>query len=655
MSKEYGNNSIKTLTDWEAVRLRPANILGSDDINGAIHVLREILGNALDEAKGSFGDTIIVTKYEDASVSVEDFGRGVPMQYNEAENEYNYNLVFSRLHSGGKYSKDEDDAYADAIGLSGLGAAASHLSSEYFYVRSRRDGHCYEIDSKDGEFVGELKERKEDYQSTGTFIKWKSSLDVFTEIDIPIDVIKTICKEQAIVNKGIKLIVINESTNERFEYFYENGIIDYMNENIAETSFTDIQYWETKARGRDHENRKEYSSKYQIAFCFSNEKPMMKSYHNSSYLKNGGSPHDAIKSAFTYSIDKLIKQKNKYDKKEKKITWDSIEDSLCIISNTYSTETSYENQTKFAITNKFIKDYMNQYLREQLEIYFIENPLEADKIINQVLINKRAAEKAQKTRVAAVKQLSQEIKNSITRPEKFLPCRSNDKNEVELIFIEGDSAMNSVKNSRNSKIQCVYPLKGKSLNVIKANLESILNNKEIRDVFQILNCGMEYNGKAVKGIKKFNIDDLSVNKIIIFSDEDEDGMHVRSLIIAVLKILAPKIIENGHLYVLESPLYKIENGKEVHLVYNEKEKNELVRTLTGKVSVQRFKGLGGLNSSMLSKTAMHPENRRLTQITMEDAEKSTRVMEMFMDKAVEDRKAYIQEHGDKYFDFSIYE
>lgn len=651
----YGNNSIRSWSDLQAIRNRPANTLGSDDITGAKHVLLELTGNSLDEAKGGFGDTVVITKYKDLSLSVEDKGRGVPMQFNDVENEWNYYLVFGRLHSGGKYEKEDGDAYADAVGLSGLGAAAAQLSSEYFYVRSRRDGYCYEIETKDGEFVNELKETKEDYDSTGTFIKWRSSLDVFTDIDIPIEDIKEYAEEQSIVNKGIKMIVVDEANNEVFEYFYENGIIEYMNNYVEKDAFTDIQYWESKARGKDHENRKEYSSKYQIAFCFSNQKPMLKAYHNSSYLKHGGVTHDAVKTAFTYTIDKLIKTQGKYNKNEKKITFADIEDSIAVIVNTYSTHTSYENQTKFAINNKFIKEYLTEFLKDKLEVYFIENPIEADKVVNQVLVNSRARQKAEKTRTTAIKQLSQEVKDSRSRPEKFLPCRSKNKDEVELILIEGDSAMNSVKNSRNSKIQCVYPLKGKSLNVLKANLDKIIKNNEIIDVFQILNCGMEYNGKAIKGIKKFNIDDLKVNKIIVFSDEDEDGMHIRSLLIAIFYILAPKIIENGHLHVLESPLYKIENKNNLHLVYSEKEKNELVKTLSGKTNVQRFKGLGGLNASMLSKTAMHPENRRLTQITMDDAKRAKEVIEMFMDEDVEDRKAFIQEHGDKYFDFSIYE
>lgn len=422
-----------------------------------------------------------------------------------------------------------------------------------------------------------------------------------------------------------------------------------------EKEFTTVNYYETKAKGKDVEFRKEYVSEYEIAFCFNNEEAQIKSYHNSSYLKEGGSPHEAIKSAFTYSIDQLIKKQGKYNKNEKKITFDDVSDSLLIITSTYSSETSYKNQTKFAITNEFIKEYMNKYLREQLEIYFIENPIEAEKITNQILVNSRARLKAEKTRTTAIKQLSQEIKNSTSRPEKFVPCRYMDKNNTELIIIEGDSALNSVESSRSSKYQCIYPIRGKSLNVIKANLDSVINNKEIIDIFQILNCGMEYNGKAIKGIKKFNINDLSVSKIVVFSDEDEDGMHIRSLLIAIFHILAPQIIENGNLYILDSPLYKIVNNNNTHLVYNEKEKNEIVRSLDGKTHVQRFKGLGGLNASMLSKTAMHPENRRLTQITVENAKESNAVIEMFMDDEVEGRKNYIQEHGDKYFDFSIYE
>ncbi|WP_182006233.1 toprim domain-containing protein [Priestia aryabhattai] len=653
MSNGYGNDSIRSLSEKDKVRLNPANILGADNVEGCFHCFIEVADNSLDELKAGYGDKIEVKIHKDGYYSVEDFGRGVPMAWNEREQRYNYELVYMQLYSGGKYEDKKSRGYTRSKGTYGLGASAAAFSSEEFYVRSYRDGHKYELLMREGDLV-EFKEAEYDYERTGTYIKWKPSKQVFTETVMPTKWILEYSDEQAIVN-STTFNVDNELDEQKITYSYQNGIKDYIVKLSKEKEFTTPQYLEFKATGRDIDGREEYDSEYEIAFCFNNEEAQIKSYHNSSYLKEGGSPHDGIRNAFTYCIDKLIKDQGKYTKNEKKLSFEDISDSLLVITSTYSTKTSYKNQTKFAITNEFIKNKINEKIRKYLEVYFIENPIEAEKIVTRCLINKRSRERAERTRVDAVKQLSKKISNSITRPEKFLPCRSKDKNEVELIVIEGDSAMNSVKNSRNSKIQCVIPVKGKSLNVIKSTLNDILKNKEIRDIFQILECGMEYNGKPIKGIKKFNIDDLSVNKIIIFSDEDEDGMHVRSLIIAIIKILAPQIIDNGHLYVLESPLYKIENGKDLHLVYSEKEKNDLLRTLTGKVNVQRFKGLGGLNSSMLSKTAMHPENRRLTQITMEDAIKSTKIMEMFMDKAVEDRKAFIQENGDKYFDFSIYE
>ncbi|WP_025909350.1 DNA topoisomerase type IIA subunit B [Priestia flexa] len=652
MSNEYGNDSIRSLSDRDAVRMRVATYAGGNDKAGAFTTVREVVANSIDEFKTHHGDEITIQHLTDGSIKVADKGRGCPVDWNESEGKYNYQLIFESLNAGGKFSQSN---YNFSTGLNGIGNSLVVLSSKFANIEVIRDGHKYNLEYLKGINEGGLHKEKLDSETpTGTTIHWKPDLEVFLENDFPEEWFVDYLKQQAIVNKGLKLIFINQK-GEQQEFYYEDGIVDYLKESAEGKEFTAIQYLETEAVGRDREDKEDYKSKYEIAFCFNNEITKLESYHNSSYLKNGGAPHDAIKTAFVFAVDKLIKDKGKYNKNEKKINFSDVEDSLMIVSNTYSSETSYQNQTKFAITNRFIQEHMSKYLKEQLEIYFIENPIDADKIVERTLINKRSREKALKTRNDAVKQLSQTVKNSLTRPEKFLPCRSKDNSEVELIIIEGDSAMNSVKNSRNSKIQCVMPIKGKSLNVVKSNLDSILKNKEIRGIFQILNCGMEYEGKAIKGIKKFNIDDMSVNKIIIFSDEDEDGMHIRSLIIAIMRILAPQIIEKGHLYVLESPLYKIENGKDLHLVYSEREKNELVRNLTGKVNVQRFKGLGGLNSSMLSKTAMHPENRRLTQIKMDDAVKSTKTLEMFMDKEVEERKEFIQTHGDKYFDFSIYE
>ena len=644
----YGNESIRSLSDREAVRLRPANILGSDDINGCFHCLIEIADNALDEAKGGYGNKIIITKHKDNYYSVEDFGRGVPMDWNSVENKYNYELIFQTLYAGGKYEKNDDDAYAFAKGLNGLGASATAFSSKHMLVRSYRDGYKYEIEIVEGEVVDGLKKEKYNYASTGTFVKWQPDLSVFTEIDIPFEWIKKYAEEQAIVNKGITVEVYNEETNEKHIYYYENGIIDYIHKLNQGKNFTDVVYWETEAVGRDREDKKDYRSKYQIAFCFNNEVNVMESYHNSSFLKHGGSPHEAIKNGFTYAINQLIKKKYGYKKGEKKITFDDIKDSLIIITNTYSTETSYENQTKLAITNKFIRDFMTEYIKQQLEIYFIENPMEADKIANQVLINKRSREKAEQTRLNLKKTLQSNINNITNRIDGFVNCRSKDKNKTELYIVEGKSALGATKQGRDKEFQAIYPLRGKILNCLKADYNKIFKNDIIVDLIKVLGCGVEIKNKYTKGFNTFNLDDLRWSKIIIATDADVDGFHIRTLILTMFYRLMPTLIKEGRIYIAESPLYEIIYKDESYFAYNDEEKERIVQQLGGNVTVQRSKGLGENTPEMMWETTMNPETRRLIKVTEDDVVKMNQYFEMFLGDDLEGRKVYIEENLYKY-------
>jgi len=654
------SEKIKQLSEKEKVRKKISVWLGSSNHIAVIHTIKELVGNSVDEVNKGNGSKIKITLHNKKTIEIEDDCKGLPIEGVNENGTENYKLILATLFAGTKYDNGIDNNNY-TVGTNGVFLSVLSYSSELVeYEVARPDGNVYYVKYGKGELLEPLKiVGKSD--KTYTKIKYTLDDDVFEENYFTYEEISQIANEQAALIKGeIEVADVLNEINKK--YRYDEGIDQFLKEKVSSMSPVgnmvkfqkDVPYTVTRENSSEVKNddikiemsfqyTKEFESNTQIEFL------------NGSNLIHHGTIYDGLINGLRLSINKHLKNNGMYNKSEKQISKDDVVIGLNYVVNFKSYFPIFANQTKFASYVTYYKDVMQMAIEEFMEIYSIENKTEMTAISTKVLNEKRAREKAEKTRVDAVKQLSQKISNSITRPEKFLPCRSKDRNEVELIVIEGDSAMNSVKNSRNSRIQCVIPVKGKSLNVIKSTLNDILKNKEIRDIFQILECGMEYDGKPIKGIKKFNIDDLSVNKIIIFSDEDEDGMHVRSLIIAIFKILAPQIIDNGHLYVLESPLYKIENGKDLHLVYSEKEKNDLLRTLTGKVNVQRFKGLGGLNSSMLSKTAMHPENRRLTQITMEDAIKSTKIMEMFMDKAVDDRKAFIQENGDKYFDFSIYE
>ena len=651
----YGNESIRSLSDREAVRLRPANILGSDDINGCFQCLVEIADNALDEAKANFGNKVIITKHKDNYYSVEDFGRGVPMDWNSVENKYNYELIFQTLYAGGKYEKNDDDAYAFAKGLNGLGASATAFSSKHMLVRSYRDGYKYEIEIVEGEVVGGLKKEKYNYNSTGTFIKWQPDLQVFTETDIPFEWIKKYAEEQAIVNKGVTVEVYNEETNEKYTYYYENGIVDYINKLNQGKNFTDVVYWETEAIGRDREDKKDYRSKYQIAFCFNNEVNVMESYHNSSFLKHGGSPHEAIKNGFTYAIDQLIKKKGEYKKGEKKITFDDVKDSLIIITNTYSTETSYENQTKFAITNKFIRDFMTEYIKQQLEIYFIENPLEADKIMRQVLINKRSREKAEQTRLDIKKKLQINTGNSLrNKIEDLKDCdmKTTTLDERELWVCEGLSAASTITDARDNRTMGIYALRGRFISSLKNNIEDVLNNKPALGLIQALGCGIEIPKnelKKFKNIETFNLNNLRYGKIIIACDSDAFGHGITLSLITFFYKFMPTLLKQNRIYISISPRYEIKCADETLFAYNEKQKEEIVFELERKhkkFTVGIVKGLGELDKEVYWDYVMNPKTRILKQLIYNEQYENqiSYYFNTLMGEDIDERKKYVKEN-----------
>ncbi len=590
-NNDYGNNSISSLKGADRVRLRPSVIFGSDGIEGCKHSVFEILSNSIDEAREGFGNIIEITRCIDNSIIIKDSGRGIPLDYNEKEDRYNWELVFCELYAGGKYKNNSGENYEFSLGLNGLGSCATQYSSEYMDVTVYRDGHKYDLHFEKGENVGGLKKEKCDYKNTGTIIKWKPDIEVFTDIEIDIDYYNDIIKKQAIVNSNLKFNIYDEETDSNFEYCYENGILDYIDEVNNSKGFTDVQLYEDERRGRDREDKPEYKVKVKVGFCFNNEINLMEYYHNSSFLEYGGSPDKAVKNAFIYMIDKYLKDNNKYNKGEKKISFVDISDSLILVTNSFSTITSYENQTKKSITNKFIQESITDLLKEKLEIYFIENKLEANKICEQVLVNKRSRERAEKTRINIKKQLGGniDIKN---RVKKFVDCRTKDISKRELFIVEGDSALGSCKMGRNSEFQGIIPVRGKILNCLKADYDKIFKSDIITDLLKVLGCGVQIESKHNKDLNTFDIDNLNWDKVIICTDADVDGFQIRTLILTMLYRLVPMLIEKGKVYIAESPLFEINTSRKTYFAYNEKEKNSILSKINSKYTIQRSKGLG---------------------------------------------------------------
>ncbi len=652
-AKKYGNESIRALKGADRVRKRPAVIFGSDGIDGCEHSMFEILSNSIDEAREGYGNLIKVTRFLDKSIEVEDFGRGIPVDYNEREKKYNWELVFCELYAGGKYKNNSGGDYEFSLGLNGLGACATQYSSEYMDVEVLRDGFKYQLHFEEGKIVGELQKTPFRHRHTGSKTRWKPDLKVFTDIDIPLEFYTETLKRQAVVNSGIKFVLRNEVAKGQFEeqeFLYENGITDYVKELTGDKAFTEPHYIESERSGRDREDLPEYKLRMSFAFCFSNEVSLTEYYHNSSFLEYGGSPDKAVRNAFVYAIDQYLKANNKYNKSEGKIQYSDIQDSLVLVSNSYSTMTSYENQTKKAINNKFIQDAMTEFLREQLAIYFVENKLDADKVCNQVLVNKRSRETAERTRINVKKKLGGNL-DVANRVKKFVDCRSKDPEKREVYIVEGDSALGACKLGRDSEFQAIIPLRGKILNCLKAEYDKIFSSDVIIDLLRVLGCGVEIKSKHNKDLSSFDLDNLRWNKIIICTDADVDGFHIRTQVLTMIYRLIPTLIEKGYVYIAESPLYEINTKKNTYFAFNEQEKSDILKKIgSSKYTIQRSKGLGENQPDMMWQTTMNPETRRLIKVMPCDVAQTQETFDLLLGDNLSGRKEHIIEYGHNYID-----
>ena len=650
--QSYGNESITSLKGADRVRKRPAVIFGSDGLEGCEHAVFEILSNSIDEAREGYGSRIITTCYEDGSIEVQDFGRGMPVDYNPREQRYNWELIFCELYAGGKYNTNEGESYEYSLGLNGLGACATQYSSEYMDVEVRRDGMRYTLHFEHGENIGGLKQEPYARKDTGTAIRFKPDLKVFTDIRIPADYYRDILRRQAIVNPNL-LFVLRLQNGRGFdteEFIYQNGIEDYVKELVGEERLTDVQVWSAERRGRDRADKPEYKVKLNVALCFSNKINLLEYYHNSSFLEHGGAPEKAVRSAFVAQIDAYLKQNGRYLKNESKISFQDVQDCLVLVSSSFSTQTSYENQTKKAITNKFIQEAMTEFLRHNLEVYFLENKAEADKLSEQVLINKRSREKAETTRLNLKKTL-QSGNDLASRVQSFVDCRSKDVTERELFIVEGKSAMGACIQARNPDFQAIIPVRGKILNCLKAEYDKIFKNEIITDLIKVLGCGVEVKSKANKELSTFDLSLLRFSKVIICTDADVDGFQIRTLILTMLYRLTPTLIEEGRVFIAETPLYEITCKNDTYFAYDDKEKSEILAEIGGaKYTIQRSKGLGENDPDMMSMTTMNPATRRLIKVEPTEAEATSTMFDVLPGDNLNGRKDFIAERGSLYLD-----
>lgn len=652
---DYDDRSITSLKGAERVRLRPAVIFGSDGLEGCEHSFFEILSNSIDEAREGFGNVINVTVFKDHVMQVEDFGRGIPLDWNEKEQRYNWELVFCELYAGGKYNNNDGGAYEYSLGLNGLGACATQYASEFMQVTAYTGGTKYSISFEKGEPVTELIKEECPKNKRGTVIRWKSDSEVFTDINISREFFSDQLKKQAVVNGGLSLNLKWQMPDGSFEtesYCYANGVEDYIAEMVGVNYLSAPVSYSAERVGRDREDKSDYKLKIQFAFCFSNDINLIEYYHNSSYLQHGGSPDKAAKNAFVWAVDNYLRGANKYTKNESKITFQDVEDSLVLVVNSFSTQTSYENQTKKAITNEFIYKAMTEFFRHSIEVYFAENPSEAEKACQQVLVNKRSRESAESMRIKTKTKLTAplDINNSV---EKFAGCRSRDPEKCELYIVEGDSAMTSCKLARNAEFQAVIPVRGKTLNCLKASYDRIFKSDIIMDLIKVIGCGVEVKAKNAKGVPGFDLASLRWSKIILCTDADEDGFQIRTLLLTMFYSLLPTLIKEGRVYIAETPLYEITSGGKTYFAYNEAEKTKILDELgNSRYTIQRSKGLGENEADMMSLTTMAPATRRLIRIMPEDEEKTFRMFDVLLGDNIEARKAFIAEFGGKYVELA---
>ncbi|MBR1779453.1 MAG: DNA topoisomerase [Clostridia bacterium] len=650
--KIYDNDSISSLKGADRVRKRPGVIFGSDGLEGCEHSIFEILSNSIDEAREGYGKTIKVTLYKDKSIEIEDNGRGIPVDYNNNEKKYNWELVFCELYAGGKYNNSALENYEYSLGLNGLGLCSTQYASEYMTAKIKRDGFLYTLNFKKGENIGGLQKEPYNEQDTGTTIRWKPDMEVFTDIAVPAEYFKDVMRRQAIINAGIEFIFLEEMDGEFAEtkFKYENGIVDHVKEVVGEDNLVPIQTWYAEKMVQDRSDKPLYKTKISAAVTFSNKVKLVEYYHNSSYLEYGGAPEKAVKAAFVSEIDSYLKKSGKYNKSESKITFADIEDCLVMVVSSFSNVTSYENQTKKSITNKGIQNAMTELFKHQLEVFFIENPADAEKVAMQVLINKRSREDAEKTRLNIKKKLTSNM-DMTNRVAKFVDCRSKDISERELFIVEGDSALGACKQARDPNFQGIIPIRGKILNCLKADYNKIFKNEIITDLIKVLGCGVEIKTKANKDLSNFNLKLLKWSKIIICTDADVDGFQIRTLLLTMIYTLAPTLIKEGRVFIAESPLYEINTKSETYFAYTEQEKEKFISKIGAeKYTIQRSKGLGENEPEMMNLTTMNPKTRRLIKVIPEDAEKTARIFDILLGDNLAGRKEYIVENGHLYLD-----
>lgn len=658
MADNYGNMSISSLKDEQQVRQRPAVIFGTNDAQGCGHAVFEIIANSIDEAREGYGNRIEVTITPDNEITVSDNGRGVPMDWNENEQKFNWELVFCTLYASGKYNTDN---YSVSLGLNGLGATATQYASEYMEVTSLREGKKYVMKFEKGKPIGKMQVTSDTSGKTGTTIKFKPDKEVFTSIDLPPEFYLDKIRRQAMLHSGISFMVKYKDLH-AIELCYVNGMKDFIDQTCEHQMLNKgAVMYEQDVHGSDDEAAGEfYDLNMKLAFTFSRSTYYIEMYHNGAYLKDDyeNITDYAIRRGAEAALTEMAKERNLLTKSDK-IAFKDIEEIFTAVGSTNcpGSMTLFKNQTKTAILNPFIGNSYMKFVAASITRWAAENKQTADKVVEEVMLNKKAREAADAVKKKVLKKLSSSIEKPGGMPEKFIECAEKDPMKRELYIVEGDSAAGSCKLARDAKFQAIMPVRGKILNCLKADITRILNSEIITDLIKLYGCGLEVEGKHIKDLPKFDPRKLNWDKIIFCTDADLDGMQIRCLLIAMVYKLMPSLLKMGKVYIAETPLFEIIVSGQAYFAYDEAEKEQILARLhsegvkDSKIKINRSKGLGENDPEMMSISTMHPGTRRLVQVHYNDAdEQLADLIDALLGNDIETRRFLI----DEYFDSSAY-
>ncbi|NDI36952.1 DNA topoisomerase (ATP-hydrolyzing) subunit B [Chengkuizengella sediminis] len=619
----YDENQIQVLEGLEAVRKRPGMYIGSTGVKGLHHLVWEVVDNSIDEAMAGYCTTIDVIVNEDNSITVKDNGRGIPVGEHPKMKRPALEVVMTVLHAGGKFG---GEGYKVSGGLHGVGVSVVNALSKLVIVQVRRDGKIHQQEYRYGapqydlKIVGETEE-------TGTQTTFIPDDEIFKETTIyDYDILQSRIRELAFLNKGIEINLVDKRTEKEKSFKYEGGIIsfvEYLNRNREPIHELPI-YVEG---GKDHINV-EISLQYNDGYSEN-----IYSFANNINTHEGGTHESGFKSALTRILNNYAKKNQLLKNNEANFSGDDVREGITAIISVKIPEPQFEGQTKTKLGNGEARSIVESVFSEKLSEFLEENPSIAKQIIEKSLQAARAREAARKAREATRRKSALEVSSL---PGKLADCSSKDASISELYIVEGDSAGGSAKQGRDRHYQAILPLRGKILNVEKARLDRILGNAEIRAIITALGTGIG---------EEFNIEKARYHKIIIMTDADVDGAHIRTLLLTFLYRYMRPVIESGYIYIAQPPLYKIEKGKVIQYAYNETQKNEIIEKLSGKVNIQRYKGLGEMDAGQLWETTMDPESRTLLQVTIEDAMDADAIFDTLMGDNVEPRRDFIQQHA----------